>query len=438
MRSTKITIGVACAVGVLALMLAGWASGAGTSSAAAPVGSGKASATKSVCGLGTGKKASGRPIKLGGIDMLIPGVDFTTIGKVAKAYFDCVNDNGGIRGRPISYTLYNEQLNPAQQASLARKLVESDKVVGVVGNTSFTECGTNWKYYKSKGYTVIGAGVQAECFGVPSIVEVNMGPRYSNEGAAQALVRAGAKSIVVASPSTIAAYADGAAIKVAQAAGIPGKSVPVTVPVTDANTIVQQLYQAAGPGGGIILDFTPDTAPALMKAAEAQGLIDKVKWGSSTPIANTFMAGQFGNWDGKLFINSEFGLLDASQGPDTRLMLAILKKYTKIDPQAFAQMGFMAGKFATQALLNVKGPVTAKSYNAAVRSLKNQKTDMLCKPWYVGNALPYHIPNNTDITVDYKDGKVVLKEKCFAIAPVDKEMAQTRVWEKKFNLNTGK
>ena len=75
-------------------------------------------------------------------------------------------------------------------------------------------------------------------------------------------------------------------------------------------------------------------------------------------------------------------------------MLAILKKYTKIDPQAFAQMGFMAGKFATQALLNVKGPVTAKSYNAAVRALKNQKTDMLCKPWYVGNALPYHIPNN--------------------------------------------
>src|SRR6476620_3411710 len=434
MRSKRTMIGVAAAgASVLALMLAGWATGA-----QAPVGSGKASATKSVCGLGTGKKATGRPITIGGIAMLIPGVDFTTIGKFAKAYYDCVNNNGGIRGRPISYKLYTEQLNPAQEASLARKLIESDKVVGITGNTSFAECGVNWKYYKSKGYTVIGAGVQAECFGTPSIVEVNMGPRYSNEGAAQALVRAGAKSIVVASPSTIAAYADGAAIKVAQAAGIPGKSVPVTVPVTDANTIVQQLYQAAGPGGGIILDFTPDTAPALMKAAEAQGLIDKVKLGSSTPIANTFMAGQFGKWDGKLFINSEFGLLDASQGPDTRLMLALLAKYTKIDPQAFAQMGFMAGKFATQALLNVKGPVTAKSYNAAVRGLKNVKTDMLCKPWYVGNALPYHIPNNWDITVDYKGGKVVLKEKCFAIAPVDKEVAQTRIWEKKFNLNTGK
>jgi branched-chain amino acid transport system substrate-binding protein len=437
MRSTKIKVGVAgAAVCVLALMLAGWATGAKT--ATAPVGSGKASATKSICGLGTGKKATGRPIKIGGIDMLIPGADFTTIGKTAKAYFDCVNDNGGIHGRPIQYILYNEQLNPAQQAALARKLIESDKVVGIVGNTSFTECGTNWKYYKSKGFVVIGAGVQAECFGTPVFVESNMGPRYSNIGAAQALVRAGAKSLVVASPSTIAAYADGGVLKVAARAGIPGKSFPVQLPVTDANTIIQQLYQAAGQGGGIILDFTPDTAPALMKAAIAQGIVDKVKWGSSTPIANTFMAEQFPQFDGKMFINQEFGMLDASQGPDTRLMLEILKKYTKIAPQAFAQMGFMDGMFATKALLSIKGPITAKSYNKAVRGLKNIKTDMLCKPWYVGDNLPYHIPSNWDITVDYKDGKVVLKEKCFAIAAVDPELAQTRVWEQKYDLNTAK
>jgi branched-chain amino acid transport system substrate-binding protein len=437
MRSTKIMFGVVgAAVCVLALMSASWATGAKT--ATPPVGSGKASATKSVCGLGNGKKATGRPIKIGGIDMLIPGADFTTIGKVAKAYFDCVNDNGGIHGRPIQYILYNEQLNPAQQAALARKLIESDKVVGIVGNTSFTECGTNWKYYKSKGFVVIGAGVQAECFGTPVFVESNMGPRYSNIGAAQALVRAGAKSLVVASPSTIAAYADGGVLKVAARAGIPGKSFPVQLPVTDANTIIQQLYQAAGQGGGIILDFTPDTAPALMKAAIAQGIVDKVKWGSSTPIANTFMAEQFPQFDGKMFINQEFNLLDASQGPDTRLMLEILKKYTKIAPQAFAQMGFMDGMFATKALLSIKGPITAKSYNKAVRGLKNIETDMLCKPWYVGDALPYHIPSNWDITVDYKDGKVVLKEKCFAIAAVDPELAQTRVWEKKYNLNTAK
>src|SRR5438034_1355026 len=173
MKLRRIVLAVALPIALLAaIALATGAAGA------TKVGSGKATATKSVCGLGNGKKATGAPIKLGGIDMLIPGVDFTTIGKVAKAYFDCVNDNGGIKGRPIRYILYNEQLNPAQERALARKLIESDKVVGVVGNTSFAECGVNWKYYKAKGYIVIGAGVQAECFGTPSIAESNMGPRY--------------------------------------------------------------------------------------------------------------------------------------------------------------------------------------------------------------------------------------------------------------------
>jgi branched-chain amino acid transport system substrate-binding protein len=429
MRSTKIKIGVACAASaVVALMLTTWATGAG------PVGSGTASATKSVCGMGTGKKATGAPIKIGGIDMLIPGVDFTTVGKIAAAYFACVNDNGGIHGRPIKYILYNEQLNPAQEAALARKLIESDKVVGVVGNTSFAECGVNWKYYKSKGYIVIGAGVQAECFGTASFAESNMGPRYSNIGAAQALVRAGVKKLVVASPATISAYADGGVVKVAQAAGIPSQVFPTVLPVTDANSTILKLVQAAGTGGGVILDFTPDTAPALLQAAVAQGLVDKVKWGSSTPIANTFMAGQTPAFDGKMYINSEFSLLD-SKGPDETLYNQINAKYTpKIAIQSFGQMGFMDAKFATQALLSIKGPVTATSYNNAVRALKDVKTDMLCKPWYVGN-IKYHIPNNWDITVDYKAGKVVLKEKCFAIAPVDPQIAQTRVWEKKFHLN---
>jgi branched-chain amino acid transport system substrate-binding protein len=410
---------------------------ASTGSTATKVGSGTASATKSVCGLGTGKKATGAPIKIGGIDMLIPGVDFTTIGKVAKAYFDCVNDNGGIRGRPIRYILYTEQLNPAQEAALARKLIQSDKVVGIVGNTSFAECGTNWKYYKSKGFIVIGAGVQAECFSTPSIVEVNMGPRYSNVGAAQALVRAGVKKLAVASPEAIAAYADGGPLLVAKAAGIPAKSFPTHLPVTDASSQLIQMYQFAGEGGGILLDFTPDTAPAFMKAAIAQGIVDKVKWGSSTPIANTFMAAQFPQFDGHLWINQEFNNIDPSVGPDTALMFQVLKKYApKIAPQAFAQMGYLDGLFATKALLSVNGPITAASYNRAVRALKNQKTDILCKPFYVGN-LPFHIPNNWDITVDYKAGKVVVKEKCFPIAPVDKAIAQTRVFEKKLKLNTG-
>ncbi|HXR12852.1 MAG TPA: ABC transporter substrate-binding protein [Gaiellaceae bacterium] len=436
MRSRKIKIGVAvAAAGVLALILTTTA--AVGSRNAAPIGSGKASATHSICGLGTGKKATGSGIKIGGIDMLIPGVDFTTIGKTAAAYFDCVNDNGGINNHPIHYILYNEQLNPAQEAALARKLIQSDKVVGVVGNTSFAECGTNWKYYKSKGYVVIGAGVQAECYSTPSFAEVNSGPRYSNVGAAQALVKAGITKLAIASPDTISAYADGGPALVAQKAGIPYKIFPTHLPVTDATSQLIQMYQFAGNGGGILLDFTPDTAPAFMKAAEAQGIVDKVKWGSSTPIANTFMSSQFSPaFDGQLYIDNEFSNVDPKVGPDSALMFQVIAKYTHptIAPQAFAQMGFLDGMFATHALLSIKGPITAKSYNAAVVALKDQKTDILCKPFYVGN-LPYHIPNNTNIIVDYKAGNVVVRSGCTDFQAVDPAITQTRIWEKKYHLN---
>jgi branched-chain amino acid transport system substrate-binding protein len=399
--------------------------------------SGAKSAAMKGCGLGNGKKATGTPIKIDGLDMLIPGVDFTTIGKVAKAYFDCVNDNGGIKGRPVKYTLYTEALNPAQEAALARKMVQSDKAVGIVGNTSFAECGTNWKYYKSHGYVVIGAGVQAECYSTPSFAEVNAGPRYSNVGAAQALIAAGAKKLAIASPDTISAYADGGPALVAKAHNIPVKIFPTHLPVTDATSQLLQMYQFAGDGGGILIDFTPDTAPAFMKAAEAQGIVDKVMWGSSTPIANTFMAGQFSpTFDGHLWIDNEFSNVDPKVGPDSALMFAILKKYApSIAPQAFAQMGFLDGKFATNALLSIKGAITKTSYNIAVKALKNQHTDMLCQPYYVGN-IPYHIPNNANIIVDYKNKNVVVRQGCTKFQAVDPAITQTRLWEKKYNLNT--
>jgi branched-chain amino acid transport system substrate-binding protein len=437
MRNHKLRSALAagCLVGLVAAMVA-----ASTSGAAAPVGSGTASATKSICGLGTGKKAKGAPIKLGGIFTLVPGVDFTTVGKIADAYFKCVNDNGGINGRPISYKIYTEQLKPEQNAALARKLVESDKVVGVVGNTSLIECAVNHKYYESKGFYVILAGVPGECFGTKNIAPVNMGPRYSNIGAAQAMVKAGAKSIVVSSPSTVADYANGGPLLVAKAAGIKGISDSQNLPITDPNSIILKLVQEAGPGGGVLLDYTPESALPLMKAAEAQGVVDKVIWGSSTPIANELVASQVGpQWNSKnLFIDSEFSLLDTGK-PDENLYAAITKKYAPTIPvQSFGQMGFMVAKFVTTALLNAKKPITKVSYNNAVRALKNIKTDILCKPWYFGNALPYHIPNNTDIIVSYKDGKVVQTSPCFAIQAVDPELQQTRKWEKQFKLNTAK
>jgi branched-chain amino acid transport system substrate-binding protein len=390
----------------------------------------KPAAAASKCGLGNGKKASGTPIKLGAIATKQPGTDFTDIPNTAKAYFDCVNDNGGINGRPIQYVIETEQTDPGQNASLARKLVESEKVLGVVGNTSIIECAINHKYYESKGIFMIGSGIAPECYGTSNSAAVNMGPRYSSDGAVQALIRQGVKKIVFDQsnvPGT--GYIAAGPSLIAKDAGIPIVQLKENVPIQDANSIAIKQVQAAGSGGGVVLNFTPPEALKILQAAQRQGLQDRVKWGCSTPCNTDFLAKALGSpWDGKLFVNAELNLTTAD-GPDSELYRQILKKYApKIALGSFSQMGFVEGRIAVDALLKVKGDFTQKTVNQAFKSEKDFKTDILCKPWYYGDG-PTHVPNNTDRTTTPQGGVMVQKEDCFPISDVDPGIAAVRKWE---------
>ena len=103
------------------------------------------------CGKKPGTKATGTPIKVGAIVTKQPGTDFTDGANMAQAYFNCVNDNGGINGHPISYKFYEEQTNPAQIAGFAHKLIQTDKAVAIVGGFSIIECAVDHKYWESLG-----------------------------------------------------------------------------------------------------------------------------------------------------------------------------------------------------------------------------------------------------------------------------------------------
>ena len=398
--------------------------GSSTSTPAAPA------ATASKCGLGNGKKASGAPIKLGAIVTKQPGTDFTDITGTAKAYFDCVNDNGGINGRPIEYTVETEQTDPGQIASLSKKLIETDKVLGIVGNISIIECAVNHKYYESKGFYIITAGIAPECYGTSNAAGVNMGPRYSVDGAGQYLLRQKVKKLVLDQSNVPGTgyIAEGIGL-IAKDAGVPIVNLKDNVPIQDANSVALRAVQAAGQGGGVILNFTPPEALKILQAAQRQGLQDRVKWACSTPCNTDFLAKALGSqWENKLGVNAELNLTDA-QGPDSELYRNILKQYApKIPLGSFSQMGFVQGAIATKALLSVHGDFTVQSVNKAFKDVKNFKTDILCKPWYYGDA-PSHLPNNVDRTTTPKNGKMVQSEDCFPISDVDPGVAAARKYE---------
>ena len=405
------------------------ASGGGGTVAAAAKSAGSASASK--CGLGNGQKATGTAIPIGAIVTKQPGTDFTDITNGAKAYFDCVNANGGIGGRPIAYDIETEQTDPAQVASLAHKLIESNKIVAMVGNISLIECSVNHKYYEAKGFKVIGAGIAPECYGTPNIAAVNMGARYSSDGAAQALVRKGAKKLaLVVSNVPGVDYVTQGVQTVGKSLGVPVQVIKENVPIQDANSLAIKAVQAAGSDGGVVLNFTPPEALKILQAAQRQGLQGRVKWGCSTPCNTDFLAQALGSaWDGKLFVNAEARLADAD-GPDMALYRQIMSQYGKGVPVgSFSQFGFLQARIATTALMGVKGAITPETANAAIEAVKDFKTDLLCKPWYFGKA-PLHVPNNVDLTVTPKGGKMTQDEDCFAIADAEPGIAKVRTIEK--------
>jgi branched-chain amino acid transport system substrate-binding protein len=405
-----------------------------TAPAAAP-----AAAGAPKCGMGNGQKATGEPIKLGAIVTKQPGTDFTGITSTAAAYFQCVNDNGGINGRPVQYIVVEEQTNPQQVAAAAAKLIQDDKVLGIVGSTSLIDCPVNHAFYEQNNFNVILAGVPSDCFSTPNIAAVNMGPYYSSLGAAQALVRAGVKTMVAVGANVPGGDRDISGVGAfAKANNIPDNGAFLeNVPISDASAIVLKATQAAGDGGGVVINFTPPEGLKIMQAAEQLGMIDKVKWGWSTPGNDVSVATAVGPaWNGKMMINAELALVD-STGPDMTLMQAILKQYAPSIPiGSFPQMGFTAAHIATQTLMKLPADqLTQAGVNKAFREIKNFKTDILCKPWYFAD-LKFHVPNNADRTVVPMSGKMVQKEDCFDIAALPgNNLEEIRAAEKAQGLN---
>jgi branched-chain amino acid transport system substrate-binding protein len=424
------------------LVLAGCGSSSSSSSSAGGGGSSTASSTNasssssssvdiSKCGPKPGVKATGTPINIGTIDTKQPGTDFSDGPNMIQAYFSCVNDNGGVNGHPLKLFVEYDQTQPAQVAAAAKKLIGTDHVVAIDGVFDLLECTVNQAYWKQLGIYEMGAGIAPECWSTPNSAAVNMGPRYSSDGAVQyGLSQHPSKMVFVQSNVPGTGYIAAGPTALSKAANVPITALTENVPINDANSVALDLVNKAGSNGWVVLNFTPPEALVILQAAQKLGLEDRVKgWGCSTPCNTDFLSKTLGpKWNHKLFVNAELTSADDHNGPDMQLYKAILAKYGSSVAGgigSFSQMGYLLGKFLTDAMLTVKGQYTIKSVNAAIKAIKDEKTDLLCQPWVYGNY-PLHIPNNADFTTTPENGKMVTAQGCFNISAADPQIAAYR------------
>lgn len=112
-----------------------------------------------------------------------PASAYSAGAKAIKAYFDKINDEGGINGRKLSFISLDDGYNPAKTVEHTRRLVERDKVLMIVQPLGTAPVSAVHKYMNVKKVPQLFIGSGASKWGDPENFPYTMGfiPDYQTE-----------------------------------------------------------------------------------------------------------------------------------------------------------------------------------------------------------------------------------------------------------------
>lgn len=371
------------------------------------------------CGLNSGQAATGDPIKVGGINGNAPPGDFSGGTDAAAAYFACVNENGGINGRPIEYIVENDQWNPELAGQVASKLVKDEGVVALVGNGSVVSMAVNAALYAEENVMVMASGCAiSECYESSNIVSTNQGPLPSGIGALKYAIEELGSTHAACIGFNIPNNGGWACEwmgKYMESKGLQGTSILMDPTSVDLNATY---LQALAAGADTILLMLPaGPAIGMLKAAEEQGGRDLFKWVSPTPLYDPSVNEVLGEyWSGHIFVNIELNQFD-SDGADNQNWAKVMDAYGQDGDRrdTFSQSGYISAKFFVDAMLKLD-PATLDraTVTDAIKGIVGAESDLLCDPYYVGD-FDRHMPNHAGRMVVFKDAKFELVRDCYDI-----------------------
>lgn len=107
------------------------------------------------------------------------------IGKAITAYWQMVNDTGGVNGRKINFITYDDGFVPSKTVEMVRKLVEDDQVFAIYQLLGTPTNTVVQKYLNQKKVPQLFVATGASKWGMPKEFPWTMGwqPDYHTEGA---------------------------------------------------------------------------------------------------------------------------------------------------------------------------------------------------------------------------------------------------------------
>jgi ABC-type branched-subunit amino acid transport system substrate-binding protein len=112
-----------------------------------------------------------------------PASAYGTIGKVEAAYFQMINDEGGVNGRKINLISYDDGYSPPKTVEQVRKLVESDEVLATFQTLGTATNTAIQKYMNTKKVPMLFVSTGAAKFTDPKNFPWTIGynPNYLTE-----------------------------------------------------------------------------------------------------------------------------------------------------------------------------------------------------------------------------------------------------------------
>lgn len=292
-----------------------------------------------------------------------------------KAYFDMVNDAGGINGRKITLLVEDDEFKADKAIASAEKLIEQDKVFAIVG-----QLGTPGVLAAAD--TVKEAGIPSVYFGSGAVALTKLGenffpvqPNYEYEGKLMAQYvanEAKANKIVVLYQNDDVGREGLTGIKEALIAlgkeSILSPTGEIAFGAADKDFTAQiQKAKAENPDFVVIYGLSGGTAGVLKE-------IEKVEF--NVPMLTTYS-----NADAsflkiaaagapKMTANLHvMGWLEVDQAKLQPLMDAMKKYYPEVPVNAYTMAGWVAAETFVAGLKNAGNDLTWKGYIAAMDKL---------------------------------------------------------------------
>lgn len=359
-----------------------------------------ACASGGAAGDSDGDGASAVPIRIGAISSITGPAPFPEVPAAARAVFDRVNAEGGIRGRMIEYISEDDGADPAQASQAARRLIDEQGVVAMVGSASLVECSANAALYAQREVvSIMGTGVEPSCFTSSNIAPVNNGTIQGYASllyfASEDLGHERVCPVILNSAGLTEPYLELIERWKSETGSNP-PLVDTTVNLGDDATPVLLAVRDAD-CDAVVFNSNEPVAVAFMNTAKQQGMLDGIDYLTLTSAYSEAVSIALKEQHTLgLYANSEFVPFTS----DEPALDSWRRTLTDADVPltSLSEGGYVAAEILVEVLRNMSGEITPATVREAFLDVGEIENPLLGMP-FVFTEADAHNPNRASLMV---------------------------------------